>query len=257
MYNCRKIKKMYIFLVFLISINLFFVPKIAYALSIDWSSKEYRASARTEIDVTDSTGFKWDWKDSSEVAGPPVPITAYSGGVDHEVDTYHAGGSVESYVDDSSMNITADAYYFYPTGDSSKGWAEGNFQGIYTAEYPLLEFRYFLDGNYNALGDYALYSWLKVTDDLTTIFYDKRSITDSSIVTVFTPIGHEITVDFGIGAYVHANSSINASSGNFIMNYNAAQVQVPQVPEPCTMFLLGSLATGLFGFAGLRKRFKK
>lgn len=31
----------------------------------------------------------------------------------------------------------------------------------------------------------------------------------------------------------------------------------PTVPEPGTMFLLGSLATGLFGFAGLRKRFEK
>lgn len=31
----------------------------------------------------------------------------------------------------------------------------------------------------------------------------------------------------------------------------------PVVPEPSTMFLLGSLATGLFGFAGLRKRFTK
>jgi hypothetical protein len=30
-----------------------------------------------------------------------------------------------------------------------------------------------------------------------------------------------------------------------------------QVPEPGTMLLLGSLATGLFGFAGLRKRFIK
>ncbi|MEW6087367.1 MAG: PEP-CTERM sorting domain-containing protein [bacterium] len=30
-----------------------------------------------------------------------------------------------------------------------------------------------------------------------------------------------------------------------------------KVPEPSTMFLLGSLATGLFGFAGLRKRFTK
>jgi len=29
------------------------------------------------------------------------------------------------------------------------------------------------------------------------------------------------------------------------------------IPEPGTMILLGSLATGLFGFAGLRKRFKK
>lgn len=31
----------------------------------------------------------------------------------------------------------------------------------------------------------------------------------------------------------------------------------PQVPEPGTMFLLGSLASGLFGFAGLKKRFTK
>ncbi len=31
----------------------------------------------------------------------------------------------------------------------------------------------------------------------------------------------------------------------------------PQVPEPGTMFLLGSLASGLFGFAGLKKRFIK
>ncbi|MDD5772200.1 MAG: PEP-CTERM sorting domain-containing protein [bacterium] len=34
-------------------------------------------------------------------------------------------------------------------------------------------------------------------------------------------------------------------------------VGIPMVPEPGTMFLLGSLATGLFGFAGLRKRFTK
>lgn len=234
------------------------MPKMAYALPINWSSKEYRASARTEIDVIDSTGFVWDWKDSSEVTGPPVPITAYSGGVDHEVETYHAGGSVESYVDDSSMNITADAYYFYPTGDSSKGWAEGNFQGTYTAENSLLEFRYSLDGDYDALGDYALYSWLKVTDGLTTIFFDKRSISDLSIITVFTPIGHEITVDFGVGAYVHANSSINASYGNFIMDYSASTGNAQaQVPEPSALFLLGSLVTGLFGFAGLRGKFTK
>jgi hypothetical protein len=33
--------------------------------------------------------------------------------------------------------------------------------------------------------------------------------------------------------------------------------KVAPVPEPGTMFLLGSLATGLFGFAGLRRRFTK
>jgi len=33
--------------------------------------------------------------------------------------------------------------------------------------------------------------------------------------------------------------------------------RVAPVPEPGTMFLLGSLASGLFGFAGLRRRFNK
>lgn len=43
---------------------------------------------------------------------------------------------------------------------------------------------------------------------------------------------------------------------NNILSY-AAGTPTPQVPEPATMVLLGSLATGLFGFAGLRKRFTK
>ncbi|MDD5772202.1 MAG: PEP-CTERM sorting domain-containing protein, partial [bacterium] len=38
---------------------------------------------------------------------------------------------------------------------------------------------------------------------------------------------------------------------------NGVPQEHPQVPEPGTMFLLGSLATGLFGFAGLRKRFTR
>jgi len=40
-------------------------------------------------------------------------------------------------------------------------------------------------------------------------------------------------------------------------DYNGMLVTVEVIPEPASMILLGSLATGLFGFAGLRKRFKK
>ncbi|MDD5772203.1 MAG: PEP-CTERM sorting domain-containing protein [bacterium] len=46
------------------------------------------------------------------------------------------------------------------------------------------------------------------------------------------------------------------SCGNDVLN-GSAIIQRPVVPEPDTMFLLGSLATGLFGLAGLRKRFTK
>lgn len=42
------------------------------------------------------------------------------------------------------------------------------------------------------------------------------------------------------------------SLDNFVYNN-----PIPHVPEPGTMFLLGSLASGLFGYAGLRKRFTK
>jgi hypothetical protein len=50
-------------------------------------------------------------------------------------------------------------------------------------------------------------------------------------------------------------STLAFNSGDPDPEMNA--VATRNVPEPGTMFLLGSLASGLFGFAGLRKRFTR
>ena len=48
-----------------------------------------------------------------------------------------------------------------------------------------------------------------------------------------------------------------SSSLNQDFYFDNISVDADVIPEPGTMMLLGSLATGLFGFAGLRRRFKK
>ncbi|MEW6088665.1 MAG: PEP-CTERM sorting domain-containing protein [bacterium] len=51
--------------------------------------------------------------------------------------------------------------------------------------------------------------------------------------------------------------------GNYMFDSGAIRTQLefssstPQIPEPGTMHLLGSLAAGLFSFAGLRRKFTK
>ena len=58
----------------------------------------------------------------------------------------------------------------------------------------------------------------------------------------------------GLVDYVTINT---AQPDMWVMDDLTYQSAPPQVPEPTTMILLGSLASGLFGFAGLRKRFTK
>lgn len=58
-----------------------------------------------------------------------------------------------------------------------------------------------------------------------------------------------------INFYVEGNS---VTDGFALRTVNfTTQPDNPAVPEPGTMFLLGSLATGLFGFTGLRSRLRK
>jgi len=61
--------------------------------------------------------------------------------------------------------------------------------------------------------------------------------------------------DITPGSPINLSAHWTMSCGNDVIN---GTTSIPNpIPEPGTMFLLGSLATGLFGFAGLRKRFTR
>ena len=61
--------------------------------------------------------------------------------------------------------------------------------------------------------------------------------------------------EISFGDPISLNAHWTMSCGNDAIDGSATTP--PVVPEPGTMFLLGSLAIGLLGFAGLKKRFTK
>lgn len=74
---------------------------------------------------------------------------------------------------------------------------------------------------------------------------------------VFAPSSTPTFFGTGYSGLVDA-VTINTPRADFwVMDDLTYDCGNPQVPEPTTMLLLGSLASGLFGFAGLKKRFTK
>lgn len=183
----------------------------------------------------------------------------------HALD-FDFSGNIVNHNDVLQFNFTA-------AGSSevtlfSSSWDEGGFDpmlGLWTSSGVKL---YHQDDGYN-IGS-TLSNGVSYDHGSWDSYYSYALDAGDYIVTLATynnwPVGDNLADGFSFDSQTPTpialwNQPANGyQSSNYefhILNVSSAGQVNPQVPEPATMVLLGSLASGLFGFAGLRKRFTK
>lgn len=195
------------------------LPAIASAIEAPvWTTESYRAYAYTAyIDGSDAQ--------SNEAFGPPLPVSAsQSMGIT----------SANSYIDSTYMTV------FATSGSTSeKSNAIAEFTGSYTAADPYFIFSY----SFRDILDWSTASgWITITDtDSSTVLYDYAfTDRDTGTISVDTPYGHNIEVNFGTSAYAHPFDSIEDGRLDYAMAV---------APEPMSMILF---TTGGLMLAGRR-----
>ncbi len=189
---------------FLLALTL--LPQMVRAESVPWSSELYRADAEAAI--------VHELPDISVDIGPPFPVEAYvlQG---NKADPFYA--EAYSYIDASTMFTSFNAAFTHTNYPYL--YAKASFAGSYIANHP--DFMYSFE--YTAQITNSR-SWITVEDlaESQTLFSESFSDDSSGIFYISTPIGHEISVSFGI-----------ESLGS--LTYNMAVR--PVVPEPVSSTL--------------------
>ena len=223
----------------LIMIILIFIPVQAGAGTVPWVTEEYRAYAQ-------SRGWLGDIQ--QELWGPPLPISAYASGDPSfsfaSSDITGTAMSIWTYDESHSGAL------FYP--DLSN--ANADFSGSFMAVDPLFQLSY----SYNAVvnindrdnlgpGSDDKY-WINIYDVTSstslysnTVIFNSGSSSGSNILNISTPLGHQISVDFGIQAGSY-NGAFRSDETTIDFTYSTAVV-----PEPISSILFvtgGALLAG-------------
>lgn len=208
---------------------LLYVPVLANADAISWTTEQYTATANTNVNYGSS---------------PPISSSYI----------LHLGPNKN----ESDSTITSTSMDVFAKSSDPEFWVWGiaEFSGTYTApvETPFFSFTY--DGYYTTTGSVVLsehYAWLTVTDLSTnTVLYSDSSLSlDNSVYNVLVPTtaGNQIEVDFG--AKVFASRWLYPQTENVILNYSTA---VAVAPEPISSILFLTGGATLIGRKYIRRK---
>lgn len=194
-------------------------PAFISAAAVPWSSELYTA---------ESMGGAWDDFDIYDtVTSPPdsLPITAtVSGSI--PVGDYNSNSTITGTMMDIDLSML---------GGVMHGSGRTEFLGTYTAAAPIFRFIYTLTENqeYHMTTD----SWLIVHDNTngTDLYNSSLPLSSGRVISVNTPAGNDISVNFGI--YMYDRGVFGPSQDDFTLTYDTATV----VPEPISsaLFVVG------------------
>ena len=219
-----KVRSEILSVVIAVVLSVAFLPFMASASSVPWTSEQYMAEALV-----------------TPVYGPPLPIS----------DNYTFG-----YWDNSHSEVT-DTSMFVDSRSRTTDmqlWAKASFSGTYSAIGVDPTFQFIYDGTYTSQNPQCFlgppcserYAWLTVSDlTNSTILYDNQYLTlDGSynVIEVLTLAGHDISVSFGAYVFTTSDGLTGDNYEEISLNYSTAIV-----PEPISSILFvtgGSLLAG-------------
>ena len=205
-------------------LSILCLPLIAGAAAIPWTQAEYQTYATVYNDVF------WDF---DENVGPSFPLSAYYN-YDNGFGTY---GTASSNITESHMDVQASSYEMISGADAI-------FIGRYTGTSDLFQFVY--DVN---TGNYPL--WFSVYDYTTSSnIYDYQLSTGSGVLSLNTPVGHDLQIDVILSAGVDSSNQ-GPTTDNASLNYNMSLLSAP---EPISSILFITGGTLLAGRRFLRRK---